>query len=128
MGNCLRSALQLENPTYPTSHKLHLPDHSDPIEVSLPAPVQTLFTRFQLGQEQFTYSACALPGLFPEINLVKECQDVVDFVREGEEQEDVMFMLLDGHGSEGRAVASQAAFLIRSFFLLNRSLFQVRST
>lgn len=126
MGNCFSTSLKLEDLSYPTSHQLHLPDQST-IEVTLPAPVQTLFSRFQLGLERFAYSACALPGLFPEINLPKECQDVVDFVQKGE-QEDVLLMLLDGHGQEGRAIASQAAFLVRSFFLLNRSLFQVRST
>lgn len=128
MGNCFHSSSQLEARNYPSSHKLFLPDKSISLEVTLPAPVQALCSTFKLGQEVFAYSACALPGLFPEINLAKECQDVVEFVQEGEEMGDAMFMLLDGHGQEGKAVAAQAASLVRSFFLSNRSLFQVRST
>lgn len=128
MGSCLGNVGKFEARDYPTTHVLHLPDKLASTEVKLPPPSHTQCHLFTISGQEYSYSACALPGLYPEVNQVKECQDVVDFVCEGWEQEDVLVMLLDGHGQEGHAVACQASSLLRSFFLTNRSFFSVPPT
>lgn len=125
MGSCLSSH---SPPTpsavsCPSSLVLHTQSSQKELRVTLPPPIFSESATFEIQGEFFAYSTCVLAGILPHIDVQKECQDFVNFMQVDDDA--AVFLLLDGHGNEGKAITLECVYLLREYFKAHQSEFEV---